>query len=103
MQRRKLARRAVIVLAVGFLLSVWLYCLATMQAMRAVDDPAAAAMSSSLLVFFREHGTVVLGAELVLLAVGAVVMVATDRTLEEDHQDNKASAEHDNDRDDQDR
>jgi hypothetical protein len=73
-------RRLLILWAVAFLLSAWLYCLATMHTMRIAHEPQdAAGLASGLMVFFRDNGAKVLATELAGLAICAAVMVITDR------------------------
>ncbi len=75
----RLCRRLVITLAIAFLLSAWLYCLATIRAPRLVDAPQRVEQATGLIAFFCDHGAGVLLAELVALAACATALVVTER------------------------
>ncbi len=66
-------RVLLVVVAIVFSLSAWLYYLATIRAPDA--DSAGAAR---LMTFFRDHGTAVLFVELFLLAIAAGGVVFRD-------------------------
>ncbi len=72
-------RRSLIILAVSFTLSAWLYCLATLHTANLANDPRPQGLESGVIVFFGENGATVLAAELLALAVCVVGMMATDR------------------------
>jgi hypothetical protein len=67
-----------IVVAIVFSLSGWLYYLATIRAVHAADVSREGQGAATLMQFFRDHGTAVLLIELVVLAMTALVVVFTD-------------------------
>lgn len=77
-------RRMLIAVAVAFVLSAWLYSLATIRALQAASEPRAGQPSAGLLAFFRDNGTWVLAMELAGLAVMAAVLVVLERRLGSD-------------------
>ena len=77
MRPQDICRRLLVVLAVAFVVSAWLYCMATVHMLHRVEDPRTS--ESALITFFRDHGTKVLASELAALAVCAAVMVLLER------------------------
>jgi hypothetical protein len=69
--RNSLWRRLVVAWSVLFVVSTWLYCMATLAALRQVERWDAAETESGLLRLFRDHGEYVLAAELAGLALCA--------------------------------
>ena len=67
-----------IVLGIVFSLSCWWYYLATVRSLE-IAAGRQQVEASELMVFFRDHGAWLLGAELVCLAVCVLAMILSDR------------------------
>jgi len=76
---RNMCRRLLIALAAAFVLSAWLYALATIHTLRPPDAVPGIERAGGLLAFFRDKGTWVLALELVGLAVSAALLVIAER------------------------
>ncbi len=79
MKPAKICRKLLLVLAFVFVLSAWLYCLATMHILRSANALPDSAASSGLMAFFRDNGAQVLAIELVALALCGASMVFAER------------------------
>lgn len=94
MNRRDICRRLVIVVAAAFLISAWLYTLATIHI---AHDRLGRPEVSPLIALFRDHGAAVLLAELALLALATVGMVYGERSTpargKADSADKRAAAD----------
>ncbi len=67
-----------IVVAVLFSLSAWLYYLATIRLVQASEVTGESAGAALLMTFFRDYGTAALCVELFLLAIMVCVVILTD-------------------------
>jgi len=72
-------RWLVIGLGALFVVSAWLYCLATLATIRRVEQPHAAAPESGLLMLFRDYGEWVLGLELLGLTLCTALLWKRER------------------------
>ena len=79
MKPEKICRKLLLVLAFAFVLSAWLYCLATMHILRSANALQDSAVTSGLMAFFRDNGAKVLAIELVALALCGAIMVFAER------------------------
>jgi hypothetical protein len=106
----RLCRTLLLLVAVSFVLSAWLYCLATLHSRPETGGGPQDGENSVLIQLFREHGTVILVAELAALALCGALWVVGERKLasrvdatrragaahvENEPQDTTASNEHD--------
>ncbi len=76
---RKPLRIVLIAVAVVFCLSAWCDYLATLHTLHVADHPDQAEASRSLMVFFRDHGTIVLLVELAALAIAVLAVMLSER------------------------
>ena len=79
MTSQRLCRAVLIAISVAFVLSAWLYGIATIRTARVVQSSQVGGTTSAVVEFFRDYGAVVLLVELVLLAVAVVAMIRSDR------------------------